>query len=122
MKTQDRQTQSWLKTAVFYQIYPQSFFDTNGDGIGDLPGIIQKLDYIRSLGCNAIWLNPVFASPFKDTGYDVSDYRRTALRYGTNIDLKRPFGEAYRRDIRAVFHLVAHVCDRPAIANGWSVV
>ena len=57
---------SWLKDAIFYEIYPQSFCDTNGDGIGDIPGIISKLDYIKSLGCNAVWLNPCFESPFHD--------------------------------------------------------
>ena len=65
----------WLKDAVFYEIYPQSFYDTNGDGIGDLQGIIAKLDYIRDLGCNALWINPCFDSPFKDAGYDVRDWK-----------------------------------------------
>ena len=64
----------WLKNAVFYEIYPQSFADSNADGIGDIQGIIEHLDYIAELGCNAIWLNPCFASPFLDAGYDVSDY------------------------------------------------
>lgn len=68
----------WLDNAVFYEIYPQSFRDSNADGIGDIPGIIEKLDYIRELGCNAIWLNPCFQSPFGDAGYDVSDYCQTA--------------------------------------------
>ena len=63
----------WLKDAVFYEIYPQSFYDTNGDGIGDLQGIIAKLDYIRDLGCNALWKNPSFDSPFKAAGYHVRD-------------------------------------------------
>lgn len=67
----------WLKDAVFYEIYPQSFYDTNGDGIGDLQGIIAKLDYIKGLGCNALWINPCFDSPFKDAGYDVRDYKRS---------------------------------------------
>ena len=76
----------WLKDAVFYEIYPQSFYDTNGDGIGDLQGIIAKLDYIKGLGCNALWINPCFDSPFKDAGYDVRDYKKIAQRYGTNED------------------------------------
>jgi len=76
----------WLKDAVFYEIYPQSFKDGNGDGIGDFEGIIQKLDYVRDLGCNAIWLNPCFDSPFKDAGYDVRDYKKAAPRYGTTED------------------------------------
>jgi len=102
-----RHQPSWLKDAIFYQIYPQSFYDTNSDGIGDLPGIIEKLDYIKSLGCNAIWLNPVFVSPFRDAGYDVSDFCRVDPRYGTNEDLVRLFEEAHRRGIRVVLDLVA---------------
>ena len=66
----------WLADAIFYEIYPQSFVDSNGDGIGDIPGITLKLDYIKDLGCNAIWLNPCFDSPFKDAGYDVRDYKK----------------------------------------------
>jgi len=73
---------------VFYQIYLQSFLDTNGDGIGDLPEIIAKLHYLQGLGVNALWLNPVFDSPFGDAGYDVRDVRKVAPRYGTNADLK----------------------------------
>ncbi len=81
----------WLDNAVFYEIYPQSFNDTNADGIGDFQGIIEKLDYIKELGCNAIWINPCFLSPCGDAGYDVADYCRVAPRYGTNEDLKRVF-------------------------------
>ncbi|MBN1427286.1 MAG: alpha-glucosidase C-terminal domain-containing protein [Anaerolineae bacterium] len=99
-------TSSWLQDAIFYEIYPQSFYDTNRDGIGDLPGIIEKLDYIQVLGVNAIWLNPCFESPFQDAGYDVSDYYRVAPRYGTNDDLKRLFDEARRRGIRVLLDLV----------------
>ena len=76
----------WLKDTVFYEIYPQSFQDSNGDGVGDLPGIIRRLDYICGLGCNALWINPCFDSPFKDAGYDVRDYKKVAPRYGTNED------------------------------------
>ena len=70
----------WLKDSVFYEIYPQSFLDTNGDGIGDFAGIAEKLDYIKGLGCNAIWMNPCFDSPFMDAGYDVRDYKKCAPR------------------------------------------
>jgi maltose alpha-D-glucosyltransferase/alpha-amylase len=96
----------WLQDAVFYEIYPQSFYDTNGDGIGDIEGIIQKLDYIFSLGCNALWLNPCFDSPFKDAGYDVRDYKKVAPRYGTNDDLKRLFTEAHKRRMHVLLDLV----------------
>jgi maltose alpha-D-glucosyltransferase/alpha-amylase len=96
----------WLEDAVFYEIYPQSFYDTNGDGIGDIQGIIEKLDYIRNLGCNALWLNPCFDSPFRDAGYDVRDYKKVAPRYGVNEDLFRLFDEAHKRNMRVLLDLV----------------
>jgi maltose alpha-D-glucosyltransferase/alpha-amylase len=98
---------AWLKQAVFYQIYPQSFHDANGDGIGDIPGIIQKLDYLQWLGINAVWINPCFVSPFRDAGYDVDDYYRIAPRYGTNRNLYRLCREAHRRGIKVCLDLVA---------------
>lgn len=97
---------SWLDNAVFYQIYPQSFYDTNSDGIGDFQGIIQKLDYIKELGCTAIWINPCFKSPFGDAGYDISDYYCAAPRYGTNEDLKKLFDEVHKRDMHILLDLV----------------
>lgn len=97
---------SWLNDAVFYEIYPQSFYDTNGDGIGDLEGIIQKLPYIQSIGVNAIWLNPIFDSPFEDAGYDVRDYYKVAERYGTNDDFARLCAEAKKIGIRILCDLV----------------
>ncbi len=97
----------WLEKAIIYEIYPQSFYDTNGDGIGDLPGVIARLDYVQSLGANVIWLNPCFESPFGDAGYDVSNFYRVAPRYGTNDDLRRLFEEAQKRGIRVVLDLVA---------------
>lgn len=96
----------WLHDAVFYEIYPQTFFDTNGDGIGDLPGITAKLPYIASLGCNALWLNPCFVSPFGDAGYDVADYCRVAPRYGTNEDLEALFASAHERGMHVLLDLV----------------
>ena len=96
----------WLKNAVFYEIYPQSFMDSNGDGIGDFAGIISKLDYIKELGFTAIWMNPCFDSPFGDAGYDVRDYYKVAERYGTNDDLQRLFDEAHRRNMRVILDLV----------------
>ena len=97
---------NWLHNAVFYEIYPQSFQDTNGDGIGDFQGIIDHLDDIADLGCNALWLNPCFSSPFRDAGYDVSDYCLAAPRYGTNQDLKRLFEQAHRRNMHVLLDLV----------------
>lgn len=96
----------WLKNAVFYEIYPQSFQDTNGDGIGDFRGIINRLDYIKELGCNAIWMNPCFDSPFFDAGYDVRDYYKAAPRYGTNEELKELFEEVHKRDMHIILDLV----------------
>ena len=96
----------WLKDAVFYEIYPQSFRDTNADGIGDIPGITEKLDYVRNLGANALWINPCFDSPFKDAGYDIRDYKKVAPRYGTNEDLEELFREAHRRGMHVLLDLV----------------
>lgn len=98
--------QKWLNDAVFYEIYPQSFYDSNADGIGDIPGIIAKLDYICSLGCNAIWMNPCFDSPFKDAGYDVRNYLKVAPRYGTNDDLYRLIEEMHWRKMHLLLDLV----------------
>ena len=99
-------TPKWLKEAIFYQIYPQSYYDTNDDGIGDIKGIIQKLDYIKDLGVNALWLNPCFVSPFQDAGYDVADYYKVAPRYGTNADLIKLFSESHKRGIKVCLDLV----------------
>ncbi len=96
----------WLKNAIFYEIYPQSFADTNGDGIGDIQGIIDHLDYIQEFGCNALWLNPFYESPFLDAGYDVSDYKKVAPRYGTNEDMKRLIGEVHKRGMHILLDLV----------------
>jgi maltose alpha-D-glucosyltransferase/alpha-amylase len=104
---------AWLDHAIIYQIYPQSYQDSNGDGIGDLPGLISRLDYIKSIGVDVIWLNPVFDSPFFDAGYDVRDFRLIAPRYGTNEDAKQLFAEAHRRGIKVIFDLVAgHTSDQ----------
>lgn len=97
---------AWLNNAVFYQIYPQTFYDSNGDGIGDLKGIIKKLDYVKSLGVDGFWINPFFQSPFHDAGYDVSDYYKVAPRYGTNKDAKKMFDEAEKRGLKIVFDYV----------------
>ena len=103
----------WLKDSVFYEIYPQSFYDSNGDGIGDINGITEKLDYVRDLGCNAIWLNPIYDSPFMDAGYDVRDYKKVARRYGTLSDVRRMLKEAHKRDMKIIFDLVpGHTSDQ----------
>ena len=96
----------WLKKAVFYEIYPQSFQDSNGDGIGDFRGIEQRLDYLEALGVNAIWMNPCFDSSFFDAGYDVRDYFKTAPRYGSNEDLKELLQSAHRRGMHVLLDLV----------------
>ena len=97
----------WLEDAVLYEVYPQSFADSDGDGIGDLRGVIDRLDHIASLGVDAIWFNPCFASPFVDAGYDVSDYLRIAPRYGSNEDMVELVDQARRRGIRVLLDLVA---------------
>lgn len=102
----------WLKNSVFYEVYPQSFYDANSDGIGDLLGITIKLDYIKDLGCNAIWINPIYDSPFMDAGYDVRDYKKIASRYGTMEDLTHLLDEAHKRDMKILLDLVpGHTSD-----------
>jgi len=97
---------SWLNDAIFYEIYPQSFYSPSGEGVGTLKGIADKLDYIKDLGCNAIWLNPIYDSPFKDAGYDVRDYKKVAPRYGTNEDAGNLFNKAHEMGIRIILDLV----------------
>lgn len=97
----------WLRDAVLYEIYPQSFADSDGDGVGDLRGVINRLDYIASLGVNTLWFNPCFASPFVDAGYDVSDYLQIAPRYGSNGDLVELVVKARQRGIKVLLDLVA---------------
>ena len=97
---------SWLNNAIFYEIYPQSFNDSNGDGIGDFQGIIDKLQYVHDLGCNAIWINPCFDSSFYDAGYDVRDYYTAAERYGSNADLQRLFERAHELGMHVLLDLV----------------
>lgn len=98
--------QPWWKDAVIYQIYPRSFADSNGDGIGDLPGIISKLDYLAELGIDAIWLSPVFRSPQDDNGYDISDYQDIDPMFGNLSDMENLIREAKKRNIRIIMDLV----------------
>ncbi len=114
----NRPTPAWLLDAVIYQIYPQSFYDSNGDGIGDLPGITAKLDYIQSLGVSAIWINPFFVSPFNDAGYDIADYYRVAPRYGTLADFHELVRQAHSRSLKVIFDLVIGHC---SWENPWFV-
>jgi len=104
---------SWWREGVLYQVYPRSFADSNGDGIGDLAGILGRLDYLAWLGVAGIWLNPVTPSPDRDWGYDVSDYRSVHPDLGTIEDLDRLVAEAGRRDIRVLLDLVPnHTSDQ----------
>ena len=104
-------TQSnWWRTATGYQIYPRSFCDSNGDGIGDIPGIISKLDHLADLGIGFIWLSPVYASPMRDNGYDISDYYAIAPEFGTLADFDQLVAEAKARNIRIVMDLVVNHC------------
>ncbi len=96
----------WWQTAVFYQIYPRSFADANGDGIGDFKGITEKLDYLVSLGVDALWLSPHFPSPNWDCGYDISDYENVAPEYGTLEDFKTFLDESHKRNLRVILDLV----------------
>jgi oligo-1,6-glucosidase len=98
----------WYKDAVFYQIYPRSFCDSNGDGIGDIQGIISKLDYLKELGINAVWLSPVYASPNDDNGYDISDYKAINPEFGTLEDWKQMVAGMHERGIRLVMDLVVN--------------
>jgi glycosidase len=104
---------AWLADAVLYQIYPQSFADSNGDGIGDLNGIESKLDYLAWLGVNTVWLNPCFSSPMRDAGYDVADYYAIDPRYGSRDDLSKLVDSASHKGIRVLLDLVAgHTSDQ----------
>ncbi len=99
----------WWKEKVVYQIYPRSFKDANGDGIGDLQGIIEKLDYIKSLGIDVVWLNPIYESPNYDMGYDVSDYRAIMSEFGTMEDFDTLLKGLHQRGIKLIMDLVFKV-------------
>jgi len=104
---------SWWKTTTIYQIYPRSFMDSNGDGIGDLRGIISKLDYIQKMGFETIWISPFFSSPQADWGYDVSDYYDIAPEYGKIADVEELIAEVHQRGMRVLFDLVLnHTSDQ----------
>lgn len=101
-------SEQWWKERVFYQIYPRSFQDSNGDGIGDIPGILSRLDYLKWLGIGAVWLCPVYDSPNADMGYDIRDYEKIMLEFGTLEDFDRLVEELHRRDIKLIMDLVVN--------------
>lgn len=103
-------TKKWWHEKVAYQIYPKSFMDTNGDGIGDLRGIISKLDYLKDLGVDIVWLSPIYKSPFVDQGYDISDYYSIAEEFGTMEEFDELLAEAKKRDMHIVMDLVVNHC------------
>lgn len=106
-------TYPWWKHAVIYQVYPRSFQDSNNDGIGDIKGIISRLDYIAGLGVDAIWLSPVYISPNRDYGYDIADYRNINPEYGTMADMERLIAEAHKRHLKIIMDLVInHTSDQ----------
>ena len=99
---------AWWKESVVYQVYPRSFCDSNGDGIGDINGITSKLDYLQELGINVIWLSPVYQSPNDDNGYDISDYQAIMKEFGTMEDFDRMLEQAHERGIKIVMDLVVN--------------
>ena len=103
MASENKQNYLWWQTGVIYQIYPRSFMDSNGDGVGDLPGITQRLDYLsNTLGVDAIWLSPIYPSPMHDFGYDVADYCDIHPMFGTLADFDRLLDETHRRGLKMV--------------------
>src|SRR4051812_31508464 len=96
----------WYKDAIIYELHVRSFFDSNGDGIGDFTGLIQKLDYLKFLGINTIWILPFYPSPLKDDGYDIADFTSVNPSYGTLSDFRQFLKEAHRKDIRVMTELV----------------
>ena len=99
---------AWWKEAIVYQIYPQSFNDSDGDGVGDLAGIVEKLDYLEELGVDVVWLNPVYDSPHHDDGYDVRDYRAIREEYGTMAEWEALLEGLHDRDMRLIMDLVVN--------------
>ncbi|MFP4009409.1 MAG: alpha-amylase family glycosyl hydrolase, partial [Spirulinaceae cyanobacterium] len=108
----------WWRSAVIYQVYPRSFVDSNGDGIGDLNGIRQKLDYIASLGVDAVWISPFFKSPMRDFGYDISDYRAVEPMFGTLEDFQHLLNEAHDLNLKV---LIDQVWNHTSDEHPWFV-
>jgi oligo-1,6-glucosidase len=104
---------AWWRQALIYQVYPRSFQDSDGDGVGDLRGLMSRLDYIASLGVDTLWINPVFASPGKDNGYDINDYYRIQPEYGTMADMEQLIVQAHKRNLRIIIDMILnHTSDR----------
>src|SRR5215213_2142644 len=97
-----KEVRPWFKDAIIYQLHVKAFQDSNGDGIGDFAGLMQRLDYVEALGVTAIWILPFYPSPLRDDGYDIADYRSVNPSYGTMRDFRRFVDEAHRRGIRVV--------------------
>ncbi|MBR2801498.1 MAG: alpha-glucosidase [Erysipelotrichaceae bacterium] len=106
--SQEKSAPAWWKEAVFYQIYPRSFCDSNGDGIGDLQGILSKLDYLKELGIDALWLSPIYDSPDDDNGYDIRDYRKIQEAFGTMEDFDTLLNEVHKRGMKLIMDLVVN--------------
>ena len=100
--------QEWWKEVVVYQIYPKSFQDTDGDGVGDIPGIISRLDYLQWLGVDVLWISPVYCSPMADNGYDISDYYHIDPTFGMDEDMDRLIEEAGKRGMKILMDLVVN--------------
>jgi oligo-1,6-glucosidase len=107
-ETETPLNKKWWKEAVVYQLYPRSFKDSDGDGVGDLKGIIEKLDYIKSLGVDVVWLNPIYSSPNDDMGYDISDYRDIMKEFGTMADFDTLLKGMHDRGLKLVMDLVVN--------------
>ena len=121
--TFDMEKNFWYKDAVFYEVYVRAYFDSNNDGHGDIRGLVSKLDYLKELGIDCLWLLPIYPSPLKDDGYDISNYYDIHPDYGTLNDFQELIEEAHKRDLRIVMDLVLnHTSDqhpwfRAALAN-----
>src|SRR6478752_6648263 len=112
MRSNNSSNGEWWRGAVIYQIYPRSFMDSNGDGVGDLPGITSRLDHVASLGVDAIWVSPFFRSPMKDFGYDVADYRKVDPMFGTLEDFDAMLDKAHRLGIKIIIdQVLSHTSD-----------
>ncbi len=109
-RSEEEMSAKWWKKAIVYQIYPKSFCDSNGDGIGDLNGITEKLDYLKSLGVDVLWISPMYCSPMEDNGYDISDYYKVDPMFGSNEDMDRLIREAKKRDMKIILDLVVNHC------------